>query len=95
MLERKRNRHARGITRRKAGRFSESLRRQTEIKLNKRKRCNKKRRYETEEKAQAHCEKMKIGITLQITPMEPYFCYRHQTWHIGHNWRKYNLTKGE
>ena len=93
MREAKRNRHARGTARRRTHRVSESLRRQIEIKFNKRKQCNKKRRYETEEQAPAECAKIRVGVVLQITPLEPYYCYRHQSWHIGHDWLKYNKTK--
>ena len=72
MLRGKRNRQARGKqVPRRTERMSESLLRQTEIRLNKKKRCNKKRRFKTEELAQVHCDKMGEGVVLEVIPLKP------------------------
>ena len=90
MREAKPNRHAREIIRHKTYRTSESHRRQVEIKFSKRKQCNKKRRYETKEQAQAACMKIRTEVVFQVTPLKPYYCLRHQLWHIGHSGCKYH-----
>ena len=53
----------------------------------------KKKRYDTKELAQAHCEQMLSRVPLQLTPMKPYFCYKHATWHVGHDWLKYHTER--
>ena len=96
MLKGKRNRQARGNqVPRRTERMSESLLRKTELKFNKKKRCNKKRRYQTEEKAQAHCDKMGEGVVLEVIPLKPYFCFRHNSWHIGHDFYEYRSRRNE
>jgi len=92
LLEGNRNRQARNTTRRKPDRKSES---DKKLGANKRKRCGKKKRYDTREQAQAHCAQMLTRVTLQLTPLEPYFCHRHQAWHVGHNWLRYNQERRE
>ena len=96
MLEGKRNRRARGEQNiRRSERISESLLRKTEVRLNKKKRCNKKRRYKSEEKAQEHCDKMGAGVILEVIPLKPYFCSRHNAWHIGHDFYEYRSRRNE
>jgi len=90
VLEAKRNRQSRGITRRRPFRQSES---EKQLAATKRKRCSKKKRYGTKEEAAAQCERMLARVPLQLTPLEAYFCYRHQAWHIGHNWLRYNTER--
>jgi len=92
VLEAKRNRQTRGITRRRPFRQSES---EKQLAATKRKKGNKKKRYGTKIEAEAHCERMLARVPLQLTPMEPYFCYRHQAWHVGHNWLRYNTERGQ
>ena len=96
MLKGKRNRQARGRqVPRRTERMSESLLRQTEVRLNKKKRCNKKRRFKTEELAQVHCEKLNGRVVFEVIPLKPYFCIRHNSWHIGHDFYEYRARRNE
>jgi len=89
----KSNRFARNVVRRKPEKVSQAIRKQANSPLRKRKKCSKKKRYSTKEEAQVHCERMLLRVPLQLTPMEPYFCYRHEAWHVGHDWLKYNQER--
>jgi len=87
VLEGNRNRQAKHNPKRKPDRQSESAKK---LVASKRKRCSKKKKYDSKEQAEAHCNQMLARVTLQLTPLEPYYCHRHQAWHVGHNWLKYN-----
>jgi hypothetical protein len=91
----KANRSARNVVRRKPDKVSQAIRKQANSLLRKKKRCSKKKRYDTKEEAQAHCERMLLRVPLQLTPMEPYYCYRHEVWHVGHDWLKYSTERRE
>ena len=93
MLEANRNRNSKKIIRRNNYRISETDKRQMAEISRKRKRCNRKKRYETKEAAQEQCNKIHSDVALQLTPLEPYFCSRHDMWHIGHDWYKYKFNK--
>ena len=86
----KANRSARNVVRRKPEKVPQSVRKQANSPLHKRTKCSKKKRYRNREEAQAHCERMLLRVPLQLTPMEPYYCYRHEAWHVGHDWLKYS-----
>jgi len=85
----------RDITRREIRDYPALRKVQKQLAATKRKKCNKKKRYGTKIEAEAHCERMLARVPLQLTPMEPYFCYRHQAWHVGHNWLRYNTERGQ
>ena len=91
----KANRSARNVVRRKPEKVPQSVRKQTNSPLHKRTKCSKKKRYRNREEAQAHCERMLLRVPLQLTPMEPYYCYRHEAWHVGHDWLKYSTERRE
>ena len=87
------NRSARSVVRRKPEKLSQFKKERANAELTRRKKCNQKKRYDTKELAQAHCERMLSRVPLQLTPMEPYYCYRHQAWHVGHDWLKYHTER--
>ena len=89
----KANRSARNVVRRKPEKVPQSVRKQANSPLHKRTKCSKKKRYRNREEAQAHCERMLLRVPLQLTPMEPYYCYRHEAWHVGHDWLKYSTER--
>jgi len=89
----KANRSARNVVRRKPEKIPQSVRKQANSPLHKRTKCSKKKRYRNREEAQAHCERMLLRVPLQLTPMEPYYCYRHEAWHVGHDWLKYSTER--
>ena len=89
----KANRGARNVVRRKPEKDPQSVRKQASGPLRKRKKCSKKKRFRSREEAQAHCERMLLRVPLQLTPMEPYYCYRHEAWHVGHDWLKYSQER--
>jgi hypothetical protein len=91
----KANRSARNVVRRKPEKIPQSVRKQANSPLHKRTKCSKKKRYRNREEAQAHCERMLLRVPLQLTPMEPYYCYRHEAWHVGHDWLKYSTERSE
>ena len=91
----KANRSARNVVRRKPEKVPQSVRKQANSPLHKRTKCSKKKRYRNREEAQAHCERMLLRVPLQLTPMEPYYCYRHEAWHVGHDWLKYSTERRE
>ena len=91
----KANRSARNVVRRKPEKIPQSVRKAASGPFRKRKRCSKKKRFDTKEEAQVQCERMLLRVALQLTPMEPYYCHRHQAWHIGHDWLKYNQERRE
>ncbi len=91
----KANRSARNVVRRKPEKIPQSVRKQANSPLHKRTKCSKKKRYRNREEAQAHCERMLLRVPLQLTPMEPYYCYRHEAWHVGHDWLKYSTERRE
>ena len=87
------NRSARSVVRRKPEKLSQFKKQRADAELTRRKKCSQKKKYDTKELAQAHCEQMLSRVPLQLTPMEPYFCYRHEAWHVGHDWLKYSQER--
>lgn len=51
------------------------------------KKCKNKFRFKIWNDAQRFAESYKDEVTLSFNPMRPYWCDRHELWHIGHDIR--------
>lgn len=49
------------------------------------KKCKNKYRFKIWNDAQRFAEQYKDEVTLSFNPMRPYWCERHELWHIGHD----------
>ena len=49
------------------------------------KKCKNKFRFKIWNEAQRFAESYKAEVTLSFSPMRPYWCDKHELWHIGHN----------
>ena len=52
------------------------------------KKCKNKYRFKIWNDAQRFAEQYKDEVTLSFNPMRPYWCDRHELWHIGHDIRE-------
>ncbi len=50
-----------------------------------RKQCKNKQRFKNYSEALNFAEDYNSQVPVKFHPMEPYFCVRHNLWHIGHN----------
>jgi len=49
------------------------------------KKCKNKFRFKIWNEAQRFAESYKAEVTLTFNPMRPYWCEKHELWHIGHD----------
>ena len=49
------------------------------------KKCKNKHRFKIWNEAQRFAESYKAEVTLTFNPMRPYWCDKHELWHIGHD----------
>lgn len=49
------------------------------------KKCKNKYRFRIWNDAQRFAEQYKDDVTLSFNPMRPYWCDKHELWHIGHD----------
>jgi len=49
------------------------------------KKCKNKYRFKIWNEAQRFAESYKDEVTLVFNPMRPYWCDKHELWHIGHD----------
>jgi len=47
--------------------------------------CTEKRKFETYIEAKAFADGYDNRVALTFHPIAPYWCERHDSWHIGHN----------
>ena len=52
------------------------------------KKCKNKYRFKIWNEAQRFAESYKAEVILSFNPMRPYWCDKHELWHIGHNIRE-------
>lgn len=52
------------------------------------KKCKNKYRFRIWNEAQRFAESYSEEVTLTFNPMRPYWCDKHELWHIGHNIRE-------
>jgi len=89
VTERKLNRQSRKLIIRKRPKLSKYKKSQAAANLSRPKNCAKKQRYASREEALEHCNRLQNRIAMYLTPMEAYYCDRHNAWHVGHDWIKY------
>ena len=51
------------------------------------KKCKNKYRFKIWNDAQRFAEQYKDEVTMSFNPMRPYWCDKHELWHIGHDIR--------
>jgi len=49
------------------------------------KKCKNKHRFKIWNEAQRFAEQYKSDVPLTFSPMRPYWCDKHELWHIGHD----------
>ena len=49
------------------------------------KKCKNKYRFKIWNEAQRFAESYKAEVILSFNPMRPYWCDKHELWHIGHS----------
>ena len=52
------------------------------------KKCRNKYRFKIWNEAQRFAEQYQKDVILTFSPMRPYWCDKHELWHIGHNLRE-------
>ena len=58
------------------------------------KKCKNKYRFKIWNDAQRFAEQYKDEVTMSFNPMRPYWCDKHELWHIGHDIRDRMEYKG-